>query len=54
MVKVLLEEILYLEGRGNYVKVVTRQKEIITYRSLQLWSYNSARRDFCAFINLLL
>jgi DNA-binding LytR/AlgR family response regulator len=33
-VKVMLNDILYFEGCGNYVKVVTSSKEILTYQTL--------------------
>jgi len=33
-VKVMLDDILYFEGCGNYVKVVTSTKEILTYQTL--------------------
>ena len=46
MVKVLLDEILYLEGMGNYVKIVTKQKEIITYRSLNFMEQQLGRERF--------
>ena len=46
MIKVQLNEILYLEGMGNYVKIVTKQKEIITYRSLNFMEQQLGRERF--------
>lgn len=46
MIKVPLDEILYLEGMGNYVKVVTRQRNIITYRSLNFMEQQLGREGF--------
>ncbi|HYF31253.1 MAG TPA: LytTR family DNA-binding domain-containing protein [Chitinophagaceae bacterium] len=36
MMKLLLSDILYFKGYGNYVKVFTEQKEIITYQTLNM------------------
>ena len=36
MIRIMLNEILYIEGFGNYVKVITEKKEIVTYQTLNL------------------
>lgn len=37
MVKVFLQDILYIESLGNYVKVITHNKVVITYQTLQFF-----------------
>ncbi|HAS43340.1 MAG TPA: DNA-binding response regulator [Microscillaceae bacterium] len=37
MVQVFLQDILYLESMGNYVKVYTTDKMIVTYQTLQFF-----------------
>ena len=46
MVKVMLNDILYFEGLGNYVKVVTEQREIISYQTLTLLEKQLANDGF--------
>ncbi len=46
MVKVMLNDILYFEGFGNYVKVVTEQREIISYQTLNLLEKQLANDGF--------
>lgn len=37
MVKVFLQDILYIESLGNYVKVITHDKVVVTYQTLQFF-----------------
>jgi len=46
MIKIMLDDILYFEGFGNYVKVVTEKKEIITYQTLNLLEKELAKDGF--------
>lgn len=46
MIRVMLNDILYFEGSGNYVRVVTEQKEIITYQTLNLLEKQLAKDGF--------
>jgi len=45
-VKVMLDDILFFEGCGNYVKVVTANKEILTYQTLNFLEKQLAQEGF--------
>jgi len=46
MVKVMLDEILYVEGMGNYVKIVTTTDSIITKNTITAMEAMLARNTF--------
>ena len=46
MIKVLLDDILYVEGMGDYVKIITSEKTIITKQSLSTLEETLSKEAF--------
>ena len=54
MERIDFQDILFIEGMGAYLRIVTRQDKIMTLQSSHKWKNNCRRSNFGAFTSLIL